>query len=161
IADDPAYSGEPLLHAESATALLRLSTVWRGRLEISRLSFDYPSVNLVRNEAGKWNLAALVERAEQIPSAPTARRISEERPRFPYIEADGGRLNLKLGLSKLPYALADADFAFWQESEQEWGIRLEARPVRTDADLHDTGTLKLRGTIERATEYEKTPVRLE
>src|SRR5262249_50419492 len=138
--DDPAYSGEPMLHADSATALIRLSSLWRGKLEISRLSFDYPNLNLVRNEAGKWNMAALVERAQQFPSAPTANRKPEQRPRFPYIEADGGRVNLKLGMNKTPYALADADFAFWQESEQQWGLRLEARPIRTDADLHDTGT---------------------
>src|SRR3954469_25908095 len=66
IHDDPAFSAEPMLHADSVTATLRLSSLWRRRLEIASLTFKEPSVNLMRNEAGKWNVAALVERAQQI-----------------------------------------------------------------------------------------------
>src|SRR3954464_13592726 len=73
IHDDPAFSSEPMLHADSVTATLRLSSLWRRRLEIAPPPFKEPSVNLMRNEAGKWNVAALVERAQQIPSAPTAK----------------------------------------------------------------------------------------
>src|SRR5512140_1565150 len=34
VADDPSFSAEPLLRADEVTASLRISSLWRGRLEI-------------------------------------------------------------------------------------------------------------------------------
>src|SRR5450756_119919 len=130
VEDDPAYSEEPLLRAEEVTASLRLLSLWSGRLEIARLSFQYPSLNLVRRADGHWNLETLLERARQTPVAPTAKRIKDERLRFPYIESNSGRVNLKCGHEKTVYALSDADFALWLASEDEWNLRLSARPIR-------------------------------
>src|SRR6266478_5713468 len=74
IMDDPAFSAEPMLRAESVTARLRLTSLWRGRLEIARLSFAYPSLNLARNADGHWNIEALLAHASQVPAAPTAKK---------------------------------------------------------------------------------------
>src|SRR5437879_7233934 len=74
IADDPAYSAEPLLRAETVVARLRLTSLWRGRLEIARLSFNYPSLHLVRNGEGQWNVEALLRHASQLQAAPTAKK---------------------------------------------------------------------------------------
>ncbi|MGH8701771.1 MAG: AsmA family protein, partial [Burkholderiales bacterium] len=149
VGDDPRFSAEPLLRAEEVTASLRLSSLWRGRMEVARLSLSYPSLNLVRAADGRWNLEDLLLRAAQTPSVPTARTRPERRPRFPYIEADDGRINLKLGPQKTVFTLSNADFAVWLESEEEIGLRLRARPVRTDANLADTGELRISGTFGR------------
>src|SRR5580692_9844786 len=45
--EDPAYGAEPVLHANTVTASIRLLSLWRG-LEISRISVDEASLNLVR-----------------------------------------------------------------------------------------------------------------
>ena len=132
IHDDPAFGAEPMLHAQEVTASLRITSLLRGRLEIARLNLTEPSLNLVRNAEGHWNLENLVERAAKIPVAPTSKAKTEKRPGFPYIEADRGRINFKVGPEKKPYALIDADFALWQDSENAWGMRLQAQPVRTD-----------------------------
>lgn len=160
IHDDPAFSAEPMLHADKVTATLRLSSLWRRRLEIASLTFQEPSVNLVRNDAGKWNIGGLLERAQQIPSAPTAKAISESRPRFPYLEAANARVNFKIGMEKKAYAFSEADLALWLASEDEWHIRMEARPIRSDRNLHDTGTVKLEGTFQRASDPHQTPLNL-
>lgn len=157
VADDPTVSAEPVLRADEVLATIRLSSLWRGQLEIGSLKLKYPSVNLVRTLNGRWNLESLLERARQIPSAPTAKTSPESRPRFPYIEADSARINLKVGQEKKVFALNDADFALWLASEDEWRMRLEARPVRTDANLTDTGTLKLQGSWRRAASLHETP----
>ena len=34
VEEDPAYGAEPVLHAETVTASIRLLPLWRGRLEI-------------------------------------------------------------------------------------------------------------------------------
>ena len=64
--------------------------------------------------------------------APTGKAKSERRPGFPYIEATSARINFKSGLEKKPYALTNADFSLWQDSENSWGVRLKAQPFRTD-----------------------------
>lgn len=160
VADDPAFSAEPMLRAETVTATVRLTSLWRGRLEIASLSLDDPSLNLVRREDGHWNLEALLMRAAQVPTAPTGRPRAEARARFPYIEAGNGRINFKLGQEKKVFALVDSDFALWLESEDEWHTRLRARPVRTDSNLSNTGELRLNGTFRRAASFRETPLAL-
>src|SRR6185437_4090172 len=44
--EDPSYGAEPVLHANTVTAAIRLLSLWRGRLEISRISVDEASLNL-------------------------------------------------------------------------------------------------------------------
>jgi len=159
IDEDPAFGAEPMLRAPEVTALVRLTSLLRGRLDISRLELTEPSLNLVRRkEDGRWNLASLLERARRTPLAPTAKSKSEPRPGFPYIEASSGRINFKSGAEKKPYALLDADFALWQESENTWGARLKAQPLRTDMSLSDTGLLRVNGTWQRAPSLLETPL---
>jgi len=160
VADDPSISAEPMLRANEVLAMLRLSSLWRGRLEVATLKLSEPSVNLVRSNDGHWNLESLLERARQTPAAPTAKARPETRPRFPYIEADGGRINLKVGNEKKVFALNDADFAVWLAAEDEWRMRLEARPIRTDSNLSDTGTIKMQGSWRRASQLHETPISL-
>ena len=104
-----------MLRADTVTAYLRLSSLWRGRLEIGTLALDSPSLNLVRRADGHWNLEELVERTSQVPSAPTSKTRPESRPRFPYVKATAGRINFKLGNVKKAFAFSDADFALWLE----------------------------------------------
>jgi uncharacterized protein involved in outer membrane biogenesis len=157
--DDPAFSAEPVIRAPEVTALLRIRSLLRGKLEIARLSLTEPSLNLVRNDQGRWNIEALVQRASSIPVAPTSKASGETRPGFPYIEAESGRINFKFGQEKKPYALTDADFALWQDSENTWGMRLSAQPTRTDFNLSDTGVLHVDGSWQRAASLRDTPLR--
>jgi len=155
--DDPAFGAEPMLRAQEVTASLRLRSLLRGHLEISRLDFSEPSLTLVRSQ-GQWNLANLVERSEKIAVAPTAKVNNDKRPGFPYIEGSQARINFKIGQEKKPYALTDADFSLWQETDNEWGIRLKARPVSSDFNLTDTGVLQVRGSWQRAPSLRESPL---
>ncbi len=160
VAENPAYGAEPMLRAETVTAALRLTSLWRGRLEIGRLDLDSPSLNLVRRDDGHWNLEELVGRASEVPTAPTTKSHPESRPRFPYVEASSGRINFKLGLVKQAFAITDADFALWQDSENQWGVRLKGKPVRTNIYLGSAGTLSLNGGFQRAQNLGSTPLQL-
>jgi hypothetical protein len=156
--DDSGFGAEPMLRASQVTAALRLTSLLRGRLEIARLNLSEPSLNLVRGDSGHWNVEALLERSAHIPLAPTGKTKSEPRPAFPYIEGTTGRINFKIGPEKKPYALTNADFSLWQESENTWGVRLKAQPFRTDMNLNDTGLLQVNGTWERAEAMRETPL---
>ena len=166
VADDPAFNAEPLLLCGKVTADLRLTSLWRGRLEIANLKLRNesdqapPSLNLVYLN-GHWNVESLLVRAEQIPSAPTAKKRAEQRTRFPYIEAEAGRINIKIGPVKKPYALVNTDFAFWLASEDLWHVRLQGNPVRIDMNVSDTGKIKIEGDLKRSAGLRQTPVKLQ
>jgi len=83
----------------------------------------------------------------------------EPRPGFPYIQATSARINFKRGPEKKPYALTNADFSLWQDSENSWGVRLKAQPFRSDLNLNDTGRLQVTGTWQRAGALRDTPLR--
>ena len=157
--DDPAFGAEPVIRAQEVTAVLRFSSLLRGRLEISRLNLSEPSLNLVRNAEGHWNLESLLQRAAETAVAPTGKAKDEARSAFPYIEASDARINFKFGHEKLPHALTSADFSLWQDSENTWGMRMEAQPVRSDFNLSDTGTLKVSGSWQRSTSLRQTPLK--
>ena len=160
IYDDPAFSPEPMVRAQDVAATIRLRSLLRGRLEIARLSATEPSINLVRNHEGRWNLAALLERNARIPVAPTGKAPSERRPAFPYLEAVHARINFKIEQEKKAWALSDADVGLWQESENSWGARMRAQPVRTDFNLTDTGLVVMSATWQRAENLRTTPVQV-
>ncbi|HEX4310581.1 MAG TPA: AsmA family protein [Acidobacteriaceae bacterium] len=160
--EDPAFGFEPALHANSVVADLRLTSLWRGRLEVSRISLDEVNLNLVRNRAGQWSIGSILLRASQIPNAPTGNRHVTAHPRFPYIEATSARIDFKDGAEKKPFSLVTAEFSMWQASDDEWRLRLRAQPVRTDLQLHlyDTGELNVEGSLRRAPRLEAMPVDL-
>jgi hypothetical protein len=163
VAEDPAFGFEPALHANSMVASLRLGSLWRGRLEVSRISLDEASVNLVKNGAGHWSIGSILLRASQIQNAATGERRAGEHPRFPYIEATSARIDFKDGVEKRPFSLMNAKFAMWQASGGEWRLRLKAQPVRTDLQLHlsDTGELTVQGSLRKAAELGAMPVNLQ
>ena len=147
IEEDPAFGSEPILRADNVRATVRLTSIFSSHVEFSKISFTDPSVNLVHTANGQWNLQSILLNASHIQAAPTGQRSAGTAPRFPYIEATGARLNLKLDQEKTPYSLTDADFALWLPEPRQWHFRLEAHPVRTDIAPADTGTLRLEGTL--------------
>ncbi len=63
VEEDPAYGAEPLLHANTVIASIRLLSLWRGELEIGSISVDEASLNLVRTDEGRWNLESFFRTA--------------------------------------------------------------------------------------------------
>lgn len=160
IHDDPAFGAEPLLRAPDVTAWVRILPLFRGQIEIATLNLDQASLNLTRDPQGKWNLEDLLERTSKISTAPTTAEKLESRPAFPYIEASQARINFKIGTEKTHFAFTDARFALWQESENSWGVRLKALPIRTDANLTDTGVINVNGMWQRSSALHETPVQI-
>src|SRR5260370_40319924 len=53
--EDPAFGSEPVIRANSVRATLRISSLWRRRVEFSTISFSDPSVHLVHTAPQKRN----------------------------------------------------------------------------------------------------------
>src|SRR5882757_3495448 len=108
--EDPAFGSEPVIRANSVRATLRITSLWRRRVEFSTTSFTDPSFNLVHE--------------------------------------------------KSPFSLTEADFALWLPDPQQWHLRIQARPTRTDTNASDTGTIQLEGTLGRAASLGQVPISL-
>jgi uncharacterized protein involved in outer membrane biogenesis len=100
IYDDPAFSDEPMIRAQEVSAAIRFRSLLRGRIEIAKLSATEPSINLVRNNEGRWNLSNLIERNAQIPAAPTEKPASEHRPAFPLSQGQRRPHQLQTGTDR-------------------------------------------------------------
>ena len=159
VEEDPSYGAEPVLHANTVTASIRLLSVIGGHLEISRISVDEASFNLVRTREGLWNLDPLFRTAAARSNSGNSARTHS----FPYLEATNSRVNIKNGLEKLPFSLVNADLSFWQENPGDWRLRLRGQPARTDVslDLADTGIVRLEATLKRAPQLRQMPIHLD
>jgi hypothetical protein len=165
VEEDPAYGAEPVLHANTVTASFRLLSLWRGRLEISRISVDEASLNLVRTGSGRWNLDALFRTAAAHAGGQAGRQAGNVKgiPPLPYLLATNSRVNIKFGAEKLPFSLVNTDLSFWQQEPGDWRIRLRGQPARTDLslDLADTGVVRLEASVRQAAELRLMPAHLD
>src|SRR5271157_4699262 len=97
VEEDPAYGAEPVLHANTVTASIRLLSLWRGRLEIDTIRVDEASLNLVRSAPGRWNLDSLLRTAtaQAQSDAGSAGPDNLGKPvRLPYLKATHSRINI-------------------------------------------------------------------
>jgi len=166
VQEDPAYGAEPVLHANSVTASIRLFSLWRGRLEIDTISVDEASLNLVRTSPGQWNLDSLLRTATSHAQSETAGAVSgtQIKPiKLPYLKATHSRINIKNGDEKLPFSLLNAEMSLSQQSPGDWRVHLRGQPVRTDLSLQqaDTGVLRLEADLHQAPELRQMPVHLD
>jgi len=160
VEEDPAFGAEPIFHANTVTASIRLLPLWRGRLEIGSISADEASLNLVRTADGHWNLDSLLRTATARAQAAQGR---SGLVTLPYIEAKNSRINIKNGAEKLPFSLLDAKMSLEQQHPGNWRIRLRGQPVRTDLSIEqaDTGIVRLEATVRQAANLRQAPMHLD
>jgi hypothetical protein len=156
VADDPHFGNEYFLRSDTLTAGVQWTALLAGRFEFGSVSLSRPSLNLVRDAEGRWNIERWLPPASPPgarpgfvgPLAPT----SDVRAARPYrIDVDGGRINLKQGDNKSPFALVDVAGRVEQNGAGRWQLDLEARPMRAGVELQDIGTLRVRGSIAGTT----------
>ena len=154
------------------TASLRLLALWRGKLEIDKISVDDAHLNLVRAGPGRWNLDPIFRTAAAQTGVPiggssthkcVGRRGPTQRSRLPSLEATNSRINFKNGAEKLPFSLLNADISLWQASPGEWRIRLRGQPARTDVSLYqeETGVVRMEASVRSAPALRQMPLHLD
>jgi len=151
IGEDPSFGNEYFLRAERLTAGLRWSGLLRGHFEFGTLSLTRPSLILVRNDQGNWNLERWLPPAKPV-AGDTSRIYGPQPPQTPSnrlqkIEIDDGRINFKLLDEKLPFAFLRVSGTVEQVSSGRWKLALEAQPWRSGVTLQSAGTLVARGDV--------------
>ncbi|MGD0294597.1 MAG: AsmA family protein [Terracidiphilus sp.] len=164
VEEDPAYGAEPMLHANTVIASIRLLSLWRGRLEIDTISVDEASLNLVRSAPGHWNLDSLLRTATAQAQSEVGKLDKLDKPvRLPYLKATHSRINIKNGAEKLPFSLLNAEMSLEQQSPGDWRVRLRGQPVRTDVSLEqgDTGIVRLEAKLRQASDLRQMPLHID
>lgn len=143
VAEDPRFGHEFFLRADRITASLRWMALLSGRVEFGRLVLLRPSLNLVRNQAGQWNMIAWLPASNSprtyLPAAPA--------PRLSRIEVATGRINFKRGADKHPFALVEMNGSFAQAAAGAWQLDLTAQPFRAGVPAQEPGEIRISGTV--------------
>ncbi|MGC1659866.1 MAG: AsmA-like C-terminal region-containing protein [Candidatus Acidiferrales bacterium] len=155
VRDDPRFGHEYFLRAESLTVRLRWSSLLRGHFQLGTLSLSHPSLNLVREPGGDWNLEEwLPHPTPAVPPAPAAPGSPAYFPqrrdstlRFQKILVDDGRINFKRGDEKLPFAFINVAGSLETDGPGRWRLDLAAEPSRSSVVLQQAGMLRLSGHL--------------
>jgi hypothetical protein len=151
VGEDPAFGNEYFLRADNLSARLRWAGLLRGHFEFGTLSLNRPSLILVRNNLGRWNLERWLPPAK---GAAEATAVVYGPPsaiapvnRLLKIDFDDGRVNFKHIDEKLPFALTGVSGSVDQVAPGRWQLRLEAQPWRSGVVLQSAGTLTVQGDV--------------
>lgn len=151
VGEDPSFGHEYFLRAEHLSAGLRWTGLLRGHFEFGTMSLSKPSLILVRNSEGRWNLERWLP-PPKTSAAQSARVYGPPSPvapvnRLEKIEFDEGRINFKTGDDKLPFAFTSVSGSVEQISPGRWQLQLEAQPWRSGVSLQSAGTIKVFGDV--------------
>jgi AsmA family/AsmA-like C-terminal region len=151
VGEDPAFGNEYFLRADSMSAGLRWAGLLRGHFEFGTLSLSRPSLILVRNNQGRWNLERWLPPAKTAGEA-SARVYGPPSAIAPVnrllkIDFDEGRVNFKNTDDKLPFALTGVSGSVDQVAPGRWQLRLEAQPWRSGVVLQSAGTVRVQGDV--------------
>ncbi|HLZ13800.1 MAG TPA: AsmA family protein [Candidatus Acidoferrum sp.] len=165
VGEDSAFGNEYFLRADRLSARLRLFGLLTGRFEFGTLSLDRPSLILVKNADGRWNLERWLPPSfppdGSSPGKPRAANSPDAAAnRLAKIEVSEGRVNFKLGDDKKPFAFTSVNGSVEQTALGRWQINLEAQPWRSGAQLQTTGTIQVRGEVA-GTSVRLRPARLQ
>jgi hypothetical protein len=141
--EDPRFGHEYFLRADSLTVRLRWQGFFRGHMELGAIALESPSLNLVRNAEGDWNVAEWLPKyaGSAAPSAPSP------AVRFGRIDVASGRINFKRGDEKLPFALTNVNGYMEPDRSGRWTLNLEAVPTRAAVLLQQAGTIRVSGHV--------------
>jgi len=146
--EDPRFGNEYFLRAESLTVRLRWQGLMRGHIQLGTVSMERPSLNLVRNLDGDWNLAEWLPKPSSTlasSAASSGAPSAAQSVRFSRIEVDSGRINFKRGDEKLPFALVGVTGYVEPAGPGRWNMDLEATPTRAAVIVQQAGTLHVSG----------------
>src|SRR5580658_328298 len=141
--EDPRFGHEYFLRADSLTVRLRWQSFFHGHMELGAIALESPSLNLVRNAEGDWNVAEWLPKSagSAVPSSPAA------AVRFGRIDVASGRINFKLADEKLPFALINVNGYIEPDRSGRWTLNLEAVPRRAAVLLQQAGTIRVSGHV--------------
>jgi autotransporter translocation and assembly factor TamB len=144
--EDSAFGVEPFVRVGRIDCDLQWRSLWSSHLYFGTLRLADPSINLVRNSAGRWNIENLLLKSG-IETQSSGSASQGSVPAYLAVEIEGARLNFKFGENKKPFAIVDtrAHLDFDYRSDRI-DFRVAGEPVRTDLEFPTPGLVELDGS---------------
>jgi hypothetical protein len=145
VAEDPRFGNEYFMRADSLSARLGWKSLLRGHIELATLSLTHPSLNVVRDASGDWNIGEWLPK----PGAGASQNSSNSGSslRFKRIDVEGGRINFKQSDVKLPFAFIDVTGSVGTEQPGRWWLDIDAAPWRAPVLTQQAGTIHVSGQV--------------
>jgi AsmA family/AsmA-like C-terminal region len=143
--EDPAFGVEPFVRVGRIDCDLQWRSLWSSHLHLGTLRLADPSINLVRNSAGSWNIENLMLKSGI--KTQSSGSGSQQAPTNLSVTIEGARLNFKIGENKKPFTIVDTrahlDFDYGSDRID---FRMAGDPVRTDIEFPTPGLVELDGS---------------
>jgi AsmA protein len=140
IADDPAFSTAPFIKAKKLNLGVEVSPLLFSRqVRITNFTVDSPGIQLIQNQAGKWNFSSIGGAAARPTSAQKPNAIPDLTVNQLKI-SNGSVTVLSLPPTGKPFAYTDVNLGVKQFSFAK------SFPFELSAKLPADGTLKLTGS---------------
>ena len=150
VAEDPRFGDEYFMRADSISVGLHWLSLLRGHVSMGTLSLNHPSLNLVRDADGEWNVEEWLPRPETggASGAAGANPGASASPiRFRRIEISDGRIDFKRGVEKLPFAFVDVNGTVETDTPGRWYLELTASPWRAAVLTQQPGVIAVNGHV--------------
>lgn len=144
IHEDAAVSAEPFAYVGNLVVSLRWLSLVQGRVAISSLRLEDPSLNLMRNGDGVWNLESWRRQAGAKSDGGAAGVGGNQ---LPELEVRRGRINFKLEDTKSVYYFTETDIDFSEVEGGNFDIWFVGEPARTDRKAQGFGRMTARGRL--------------
>lgn len=146
IAEDPAFGFEPFARVDRIDCDLKWRSLVESRLEFSRLNLDTPSINLVRNAEGKWNVTDLLQKSGARALGKASGGAGGAKGGLD-VEVENARIDFSAGANKEPFAITGVEGTLaLDRSTGRLTYHFRGDPVRTDLALPTPGPVELDGT---------------
>ena len=152
VGEDLRFGNEYFLRADSVQANLVWTSLLRGRIELGSLALTRPSLNLVEDTGGDWNISEWLPKPSNDNSTQPSRAgdylpLAAPRASLRRVSVKNGRINFKHGDQKLPYAFVDVTGSMETDAPGTWRVDLEAAPWRAALNLQQAGLLHVAGHV--------------
>jgi uncharacterized protein involved in outer membrane biogenesis len=154
VAEDPEFGAEPFARVDHIDCDFRWHSLWRSRMDFSRLHLDRPSFNIVLNSQGKWNVEKLLSQAG-VSASRGGRAGSKSSSSGPQLDLDvsDARINFQIGPNEKPFALTDVQAHLGvNPARHQVQFQIIASPVRADLAIPTPGPVEVSGAWTPGTE---------
>lgn len=104
----PRFGSEPFARVARAECDLHWQSLWSANVDCSRVLLRHPSLNIVRNGQGAWNIEEFLLRSSSLAGARPAHGGSRRAEGFA-LGIQDGRVSFTEGMTKKPFAVAGLD----------------------------------------------------
>ena len=141
IADDPAFSKDPFVHAKSLKVGVEvMPLIFSKTLHVTDITLDKPEIALLRDASGKWNFSSLGNKSAAAKPAPASGPSSTPDLSVSKLDVKDGRLSVNRANSSIkPHVYDDVDISVRDFSPKS------QFPFTISANLPAGGTAKLEG----------------